>query len=296
MLALRNLIIFLLILALFLGATVEISEGSILIGIILFALILVLLTRIKIESPVITTPSRFRTILGISILIADVTYNLATNSQLGTLDVMTFILGTSLIAQDVGRADVRKMGVFGTYMSAVFITLFLIFFSMFNKFEIDLIHIFDHYFVLLPTVFIIKSLGIPIQIVSTETVYIPGVEEMTVIIGGPCSGLYSMFLLIATLVAYTRIEPVTRKMFSLLLGLAVIIAYIANLTRVSILYTVGYYFGTETMMTVHVHLGWMIFVVVVVLLMSVLDRVTRSGELLSASEKEHYQEEQKEHG
>jgi|Deesub1362B_J571_1020462.scaffolds.fasta_scaffold00532_3 archaeosortase C (PEF-CTERM variant) len=294
MLDYRNLILFLIILALFLGATVEISEGYVIVGIMLIALIVVLLTRIKISVPVITTPSRFRMLLGISILLADIVYNLATNSELGTLDVMTLILGTSFLAQNAGREDMRKMGVFGAYMSAVFITLFLIFFGLFNKLGIGLVHVFDHYFVLLPTVFVIRNLGIPIEVVSTETVYISGIEEMTVIIGGPCSGLYSMFLLIATLTAYTHIEPVEKRLFLLLLVISIGIAYIANLTRVSVLYVVGYYFGTDTMLTVHVHLGWIIFVVVVLFLMFILDRVARNSEVKFSPNEECYEEKEKE--
>jgi archaeosortase C (PEF-CTERM variant) len=283
MLDYKNTILFLVILALFLGATVEINEGSILIGVLLFSLILILITRIKITSPLTTRPSKFYMLLGFSILLTDITYNIGTNSQLGTLDIMTFILGISLIAQDVNREDIQKMGVFGTYMSAMFIMLFLIFFSLFNYLEIDFIRIFDHYFVLLPSVSIIKVFGIPIHIVSTETVHIPGVENMTVIIGGPCSGLYSMFLLIATLVAYTRIEPVERKKFLLLLAISIAIAYIANLTRVSILYAVGYHYGTDTMMTVHVHLGWIIFVIVVTLLMFIMNKISRTTKKIKIS-------------
>jgi archaeosortase C (PEF-CTERM variant) len=95
---------------------------------------------------------------------------------------------------------------------------------------------------------------------------------MTVVIGGPCSGLYSMFLLISTVVAYSRIEKIGRnKVFSMLV-LSVAVAYVANLTRVTILYTVAFYHGTEMMMLVHEHLGWIIFLVVVTVILSVLNK------------------------
>ena len=278
MLDYRNLIIFLLILALFLGATVEISEGSILIGIILFVVIAILISRVRITGAGVETAQLrpgYRIIVGSLILLIDIVYNVKTGSKLGTLDVMTFFLGSSLIAQDLGRENIQKMGIFGTYMSAVFIMLFLIFFSLFNYLNIDFMHVFDHYFVMLPSVFIIRAFGVPVQVISRETVRIQGVEDMDVVIGGPCSGLYSMFLLIATIVAYTRVEVVERKTALLLLAIAVVVAYIANLVRVSILYTVGFLYGNEVMMFVHAHLGWMIFVVVVMLFLSTLNRLSR---------------------
>ena len=94
--------------------------------------------------------------------------------------------------------------------------------------------------------------------IATETVRIQGVEDMSVIIGGPCSGLYSMFLLIALMVAYTRIEHVERSIFFLLLLISVVVAYIANIMRVAMLYIVGFFHGKETMYLVHVHLGWVL--------------------------------------
>jgi len=53
------------------------------------------------------------------------------------------------------------------------------------------------------------------------------------------------------------------------------VAYIANLIRVSTLYIAGFYYGKEMMYFVHVHLGWIIFVIVVAVLLYVLDKMTR---------------------
>ena len=51
-------------------------------------------------------------------------------SQLGTLDIMTFLLGISLIAYDINNEEISRMGKFGTYMAVTFIALFLLFFSI----------------------------------------------------------------------------------------------------------------------------------------------------------------------
>lgn len=271
----KNVIIFLLIFALFLGATIEISEGSALLGILLFVIAILLISRIRVGKSYVIKRSKLYMFVGALIVAADIAYNLLTHSELGTLDIMTFLLGISLIAYDINNEEIRRMGKFGAYMSATFIALFLFFFSLFNYLNIDFTHTFDHYFVLLPSVFIINAIGIPIQVISTETVRIQGVEDMSVIIGGPCSGLYSMFLLIGIMVAYTRIEHVERRKFFALLLISIMVAYIANLIRVSTLYIAGFYYGKEMMYFVHVHLGWIIFVIVVAVLLYVLDKMTR---------------------
>jgi len=271
----KNIIVFLLIFALFLGATVEISEGSNLLGILLFIIAIFLISRIKVGKSYVIKQSILHMFVGALIVAADIAYNILTHSELGTLDIMTFLLGISLIAYDINNEEISRMGKFGAYMSATFIVLFLLFFSLFNYLNIGFTHTFDHYFVLLPSVFIIQTIGIPIHVIATETVRIRGVEEMSVIIGGPCSGLYSMFLLIALMVAYTRIERVERSKFFSLLFISVAVAYFANLMRVSVLYIVGFYYGKEVMYTVHVHLGWVIFVIVVAMLLYVLDRMSK---------------------
>ena len=274
MVDIKNITIFLLIISLFLGATVEISEGSIPIGILLFSIAAILISKIRFGGSVVVDRSRYRMLLGVTIIAADLIYNISTKSQLGTLDIMVFLLGLSLIAYDFNNEEVRRMGKFGAYMSATFIVLFLIFFELFNILDINFTHIFDHYFVLLPSISIIRVFGLPIDITATETVYIGGVEDMSVIIGGPCSGLYSMFLLIGILVAYTRIEPIDRNKFYPILIISVVVAYVANLIRVSTLYVVGFYYGKDTMLLVHEHLGWIIFAVVVTAILFILNKMS----------------------
>lgn len=270
----KNLTIFLLILALFLGATVEITEGSVLVGVLLFSIAIILISRVKFGESYSVDRSRVRMFLGIAIVAADAMYNFYSGNQLGTVDIMTFLLGLSLIAYDLKSEDARRMGKFGAYMSATFLVLYILFYDFFGIFETDIIHSFDHYFVLLPSISLILAIGIPVEVIATETVYIGGIDDMSVIIGGPCSGLYSMFLLIGIMVAYTRIEPIGRKMFSSILIISVVVSYVANLLRVTALYLVAYNYGSEAMHTVHTHLGWIIFAVVVTAILYVLDRMS----------------------
>ncbi|WP_342304720.1 archaeosortase C [Methanolobus sp. ZRKC5] len=255
----KNIIIILIVLALFTGATVELSEGSTIMGIILFVLAALLISRIEITGTEGIKSSRNYFLIGGFIVAADLVYNFINKSNIGTLDSIVFFVGASLIAMGTNKKDIKQLGEFGFYISSIFTALYLIFYSAFGLLKIDFLHIFDHYFVLMPTVSIIKYFGIPVEIISTETVILYGAEPMTIVIGGPCSGLYSMFLLIGIVAGYSRIERMDISQSLRLLGLAVLVAYLANLVRVIILYITAYLYGMDVMMIVHTHIGWIIF-------------------------------------
>ena len=248
-----------LVLALFLGATMEYGHGSKLLGILLFVIALLAMSRMTFTAARRST-SVWYAIAGILILLADIAYNVYNQSELGTLDTMTFLLGISLIASATKREDLRSMGEFGVYVSITFIALFTLFYGTFSWF----IHEFDHYAVLMPSMHLIKLIGISVDVIGTETVcmHAPG-GDITLTIGGPCSGLYSMFLLISVIVGYTATENIRdARRITALLGATIVVAWIANLLRVSTLYLTAYWYGQDAMMTVHTHLGWIIFVVV----------------------------------
>ena len=261
-----------LVLALFLGATMEYGHGSKLFGVLLFVIALLAMSRMS-----FTTTCRgasvWYAVVGVLILFADIAYNVYNQSELGTLDTMTFLLGISLIASAIKRDDVRSMGEFGVYVSITFIALFTLFYSTFSGF----IHEFDHYAVLMPSMYLIKLIGISVDVIGTETVcmHAPG-GDITLTIGGPCSGLYSMFLLISVIVGYTATENIrdARRIMALL-GVTVVVAWIANLLRVSALYLTAYWYGNDVMMVVHTHLGWIIFVAVAWGLLLGLSKIER---------------------
>jgi archaeosortase C (PEF-CTERM variant) len=266
-----NLMLFIFVLALFIGATVQYSEGSMFIGILLMLAALFILTRIKLEKAPEVKRSIYFPIAGGFLLLVDLAYNFNSGGELGTLDTMVIVLGASLIATYLKNEQIRKIGVFGVFMSLTFIVLFSIFFSLFNALNVDLVHQFDHYFVMLPSVYAISSLGFPVQVVGLETLRIYGVETLTVVIGGPCSGLYSMFLLVSLVFAYFITEKTSLMEMRFPLLLAIGIAYFSNLARVSIIYLIGHYYGEEAMMAAHVHSGWIIFITMVGAIMWVMD-------------------------
>ncbi|MHC1755332.1 MAG: archaeosortase C [Methanosarcina sp.] len=258
----KNLVLILLVLALFTGMAVEISEGSTTVGIILFLASVLLLTRINFKhlgNSGLLKKSKTYFVIGAFIVSADLYYNFRNGGELGTLDVMTLFFGASLIGTQLPNPQIERVSRFGMYISSVFVILYLIFYTMFAFFNIDFLHKFDHYLILLPTVGLLGLAGIPLEVIATETVRISGVEEMTMVIGGPCSGLYSMFLLIGIVFGYSRIEKMNVNKTFMMLGFCVAVAYISNLFRVVVLYLTAYYYGQETMMLVHTHIGWIIF-------------------------------------
>ena len=269
----HNIFVVLLVMAFFTGATIQLSEGSIPLGVIMFMTALGLTTRIRLSGEYITKSSKFFLVLGILIVLADIAYNLKAMNQLGTLDSMTFFLGVSLVAY--GTKQFRRIGEFGIFMSGTFIVLFLFFYSLLPSLNNDFIHDFDHYLVLLPSLAIVNAVtNMDIHIIASETVHFNGFEDATIVIGGPCSGLYSMLLLIGIIVGYAKMERLTdRKKVYLLIISAIIVAYVANLIRVSILYYVGYNYGIEKMMFVHVYLGWIIFIIISYGIMKGLNKI-----------------------
>ena len=267
----QDIVIILMILALFTGATIELSEGSTFAGIVLFAVAAILITQIKLPETNSFESSGRYLLFGTFIILADIAYNLRTGSTLGTLDTMTFFFGASLIAYGTNRPQLKHIGKFGAYISGIFLPLYLVFYILFEKYSIEFIHLFDHYFILLPTVAIVNLFGMPLEVIATETVRLSGVEEMTIVIGGPCSGLYSIFLLIGIVVGYSRIEKMDTNKTLYLTFFAILVAYLSNLVRVIMLYTTAYFYGVDTMMIVHTHIGWIIFAVVAGGIMYLMD-------------------------
>ncbi|MCW3138759.1 MAG: hypothetical protein N2V76_10245 [Methanophagales archaeon] len=148
---------------------------------------------------------------------------------------MTFLLGISLIAYDINNEEISRMGKFGNlhgsdiHRTPSSILQHLILY--------DYLHLFDQYFVLLPSVAIIKAVRIPIHVVARETVKFHCVEDMSFVIGGPCSG-FELILLVPPNRDYDGVHEY-RICRAEIIIIAIAVAYIANLMRVVTRYIVG---------------------------------------------------------
>ena len=65
---------------------------------------------------------------------------------------------------------------------------------------------------------------------------------------------------IIALATFFIVENKYRKVHFFLLGfLGILMAYLANLLRISIIILTGHYYGYDALMFVHTNLGWIIF-------------------------------------
>ena len=74
-----------------------------------------------------------------------------------------------------------------------------------------------------------------------------------------CSGIYSVLIFICLYSSYMLMLPVNKKDLFLLLGIGIILSYVANIFRMSLIIVVGHYYGYEALEFTHANLGWIFF-------------------------------------
>ena len=75
-----------------------------------------------------------------------------------------------------------------------------------------------------------------------------------------CSGVYSITLFLSALIAYSLVEHrVINSYHIIMMFFGVLIAYFANILRMSVIVISGHYFGVEMLLFTHKYAGWLIF-------------------------------------
>jgi exosortase/archaeosortase family protein len=93
-------------------------------------------------------------------------------------------------------------------------------------------------------------------------------------IGLSCTGLYSVSIFVSLFIAYVTAEyPKMTRRIALLLGLGVLVAWLANLLRMSLIVLAGAYYGGEALLWMHANIGEIIFIAWVLLFWLLLFRV-----------------------
>jgi len=241
------------------AAFIELSYGSIYIGLIfLSSFILMLSFTVKTADAVIKRPSYLQILLGIVLILATLTYNLYKNLEFQTLDSMMMLLGFSLILSNTRKFAV--IGKFSIYFTSIFLLFYTTLFLIPEKIGFDLPYYYGHYLVTLPVVTVMQNLGYNIYIPEMRLITVYGVEQAVLKIDLACFGWYSLLLILSMVIAYSkviyRISP--RRLVGIILVLS-FVSYLANLLRVAVLVHLTYYYGVETMLLIHSHLGWIIF-------------------------------------
>jgi archaeosortase C (PEF-CTERM variant) len=244
--------------------------GSAYLALVFFIIALILLAKLKVAEQARLKASRKFLLIGSFIIICDIFYySLKTSgkfdfSSFGTLDTMVLFLGLSMITLNIRERSIRSLGEFGIYFSSIFLVLFLIIYIIPHRFGSDIYNYYGYYATTIPSVHILQSLGFSMRLESLTTFYAYGVEPIYYKIDLGCFGFYSMLLIMSTVLAY-RITSPTKNSHGLLKIAAILVlaSYMANLLRILILVSVGYYYGLSTMLVFHTFLGWALFAVIV---------------------------------
>jgi archaeosortase C (PEF-CTERM variant) len=131
-----------------------------------------------------------------------------------------------------------------------------------------------YYLLSLPTVGLVSLFGIPavtpglgLGYPAYHVIDLTATDGSTISLGISlsCSGLYSVAIFVSAFVAFIAIEyqRFDRQVIGLL-GLGILLAWLANIIRMSIIVIVGRYYGSDTMVWVHNNIGEIIFMIWVI--------------------------------
>jgi len=270
----NELLIFILAVVI-VSAFIELAYGSPYLGIVFFILSVILLVYISRIVELRNVESRRSVpaiIVGSSMVLADLAYNYIYGSEIQTFDSMIILLGISIALSGSGT-KYSDLGRFSTYFSSIFLVLFLSLFMIPERFDLSIPYYYGHYAVTLPAVYLLSTLGLKVAIPEMRFIEVFGVQHVVLKIDLACFGWYSMLLITSMLLAYDiTMENLGRRKLLKILAVMILASYLANLLRVSLLVITAYYYGMNTMMLIHSHLGWILFAVILIPLVYVFLR------------------------
>lgn len=249
------------------GAFIELSYGSIILGaVFLLSTFISLALLIKIDNNQENKNNNwFRVITGSLIVVSDIAYNLYVSGEIQTFDSMIILFGISIIASGLRYEKTNELGRFTTYFSGFFLVFYVLLFVIPTKSGVDLPYYYGHYFVSVPVVAILQNLGLDVTIPSMRIIQVAGVEPATLKIDLACFGWYSILLIVSMLLSYSIvIEELKSRSLAKIMGVMVFASYLANLLRVMILVVITYFYGLDDMLIVHSHIGWILFGVILI--------------------------------
>ncbi len=246
----------LIVLVLLISSFLEFLYGSRILGFVLFLiLLLVLLRNANIQD---ISRNRSFLFLGSAIIIV---VALAKGKEWGMLDIMSLILGISLILTNFSiTASLAK---FTSILSSFFIASFVLLYSIPHALGFPLPYYYGHYLVAFPVVEILKNAGYDVSLRSLRTIAVNGIVPINLKIELSCFGWYSLLIAIGTVVAYDRaISPLGRGKLLKLIPITALAVYLANILRIAILVVVAYNYGPKAMLLLHAHIGWILFAII----------------------------------
>ncbi len=178
---------------------------------------------------------------------------------IGDSDIIVILFGLALISYSFvpEEYDVERdfILVFLFFLS-IFIALIPLLFKMVGK-------EYTYYFLVIPLHRILNAIGIETAIFPPSTIRIIDPDSMIkgdIVIAEACSGIYSFSIFVSATISFiiTIYRRIDRKSVFFIF-LAILVAYIGNIIRMTIVTVSGYYFGSETMEMVHAYIGYPLF-------------------------------------
>ena len=246
---------------------IELAYGSKYLGLVfLVASVIVLFFSVK-KFKEISTLQKKKSLphisLGIIIILSVFLYNLLyeyPKLNLQTLDIMVIVFGISLIISYSGT-KYFDVGLFLFYFSLIFIILFLSLFIVPNKLKFIFPYIYGKYAIVLPTVYLAKKFGMNVELFTNRIIEVHGVQHALLKVDLACFGWYSLLLIISMILSYNMtIKKFPLKHVLKIIGILWISSYLANFLRILVLVAVTYRYGVEKMQIIHAHLGWILFI------------------------------------
>lgn len=206
-----------------------------------------------------------RACLGFSMIITDILYNTIMKEDLYYFDYGVIIVGLIIVLININwlkflRLD-EKMIAFASYFLLITLMLYGISFKGLNIFfkNTDIYTPFWDWFCIN-----VVHATLPIfNFIKPTTSYgtIINFDNFCVNVAYPCSGLESISVFFAAVIAYfISIKEYNIGKITKYIVIGFLILYPINIMRIVTIVLIGYYYGNYTMMIVHSYLGMIIFV------------------------------------
>jgi exosortase/archaeosortase family protein len=201
--------------------------------------------------------------LGLLLILIDVSYNLYIGDEFRSLDYGLLGAGSVIILMNSGLLRFLKLDEemisFSTYFIFIVILSYAFLFSglpfILNSTENVFFDFVTGISVIL-SAFFLRFIN-PNAIATLNTINFDGYK---ISIGYACSGVESITIFLSAVVAYfVAIKEKDIKKIGLYAIIGLVALFIMNILRIIAIILAGYYLGTEEMLFVHYHLGWVMF-------------------------------------
>jgi len=205
-------------------------------------------------------------ILGMAIVLFVLSFNrfVSARPSLGDLDTLSILVGATLVVYPL-LARKFRVEMYFTLIFLGFVVVFLVvpqaFMSLSSSTGSSVGNWYVHYMLAAPFAGILDLIGIPASssgnLVTLEfqdgTIHTLGISAY-------CAGLYSFSIFLSAFFSFVLVfERLPGRLFAIVLGLGLLIAYLGNLVRMVVIGIVGYYRGIDALLWAHENAGWVIF-------------------------------------